>query len=113
MRIPNTANVRWNGPEMNAEPLSTKHAEGTPRDSMARRSAASKRTVSSAWPHRHPGTARLQSSTKANSTALRPPTFGPCNPSPVHSSPNRVFSNRPNACGGAPSGAVRNPTRAK
>ncbi|MGH9139026.1 MAG: hypothetical protein ACRD0G_18610 [Acidimicrobiales bacterium] len=49
----------------------------------------------------------------ANRIALRAATTGPCNPSPVHSSPKPVVSKRPSARGGRPSALVFNPRRAK
>jgi hypothetical protein len=66
-----------------------------------------------AVPQRQPGTARLQSSMKANRTALPPSSTGPCNPSPVHSSPNWFAWKRPSPLGGSPSGRVSRPRRVK
>ena len=39
---------------------------------------------------------------KQNKYVFRPPIFGPCKASPVHSSLGRSASNRPNTCGSAP-----------
>ena len=58
-------------------------ASGTPRVARAGRSAAARRTVSSANPNRAAITAREWSSRKANKYVLRPATYGPCNASYV------------------------------
>src|SRR5260370_795252 len=60
-----------------------------PRLARAGRSAAARRTVSSAWPNRWPVISREWSSMKANRYVLRPPMTGPCNASPVHISVGR------------------------
>ena len=76
-------------------------------------SAACMPRVSSPCPHRYPTTYREWSSSSANSTARRPATSGPCNPSLTHNSSGSAASNRPNAFGGMPFGRVVSSRRAK